>query len=177
MINMASIRIDLDYPIYDGCMITFKAPCDCNSEVDGIRIYCPDSNGSINNYNFVIIDTTGHMLTDYKIFRKDAYVTIILDTVGKFAYMQNTNRAVAISKTLQTYLYADKWNGNYYYFNEYPKDKYDIFISLDGTNSSKSQKEAFDNAEICGCASQNIIRAFGEVPTIDLCVVVRVVEK
>lgn len=26
---MSNIRVDLDYPIYDGANVTFKAPCDC----------------------------------------------------------------------------------------------------------------------------------------------------
>ncbi len=70
---------------------------------------------------------------------------------------------------------ASGWSGNTYSFeNTYPSDKYNIEIALDSA-VSKFQFEAFTSAQIVGSATSNVVTAFGDVPTVDLVVIVKAV--
>ena len=91
---MASVGITLDYEIYDGMSLTFKAPCDCTN-VDSLHIIYEDtlSSGSVTKakiFNFK--DANGNILTGVgNLFSAGSYVKVVLDTVNNFAYIQNAD--------------------------------------------------------------------------------------
>lgn len=70
----------------------------------------------------------------------------------------------------------NKWNGNTYSFeSDYPSDTYDIEIAIDSSASS-DQVDAFLSAQIVGNANGNIVKAFGDVPSVDIPVIVKAVK-
>ena len=76
-------------------------------------------------------------------------------------------------------LFASSWDfasKTYSFEPDYPVATYDIEIALDSTATSE-QAEAFNGAQIVGSATSNIIKAYGDVPTIDIPVIIKVVTK
>lgn len=72
---------------------------------------------------------------------------------------------------------ASKWSGKTYSFEAtYPKNTYDISIEVAPTATSE-QFEAFGGAMICGSPDNNIATALGDVPTVDIPIIVKVVRK
>ena len=72
---------------------------------------------------------------------------------------------------------ASGWsNGTYSFESTYPVTTYDIEIALDSTATS-AQVEAFNGALIVGSATSNIIKAYGDVPTVDIPIIVKVTLK
>lgn len=79
---MAKIKLTLTEgePIVNGKQITFKAPCNC----EGITAI------TIGNEEFALVNAAGtNLSTIGNAFIKDAMVTVILDTDGRKAYVQN----------------------------------------------------------------------------------------
>ena len=91
---MANIRVDVSRPIVDGDSITFKAPCACTA-VTGIKVYYPavtDSSVTTKNMTFTMKDCHGNSLTGVgNLFSSGAYVTVVLNTTSKIAYLQNAD--------------------------------------------------------------------------------------
>ena len=83
-----------------------------------------------------------------------------------------------IKPAYQEYLMiASGWTENAYSFeNVYPSETYDIEISL-SSSATNEMVEAFNSATITGSVESNIVTAFGDIPTIDILVIVKVVEK
>ena len=77
-----------------------------------------------------------------------------------------------------TTLLASNWDSSntYSFETNYPMSTYDIEIALDSTATSE-QAEAFNGAQIVGSATSNIIKAYGDVPTVDIPVILKVVTK
>lgn len=72
---------------------------------------------------------------------------------------------------------ASKWSGNTYSFEtEYPKTTYDISVEVAPTATAE-QFEAFGGAMICGSADSNVATALGDVPAVDIPVIVKAVRK
>jgi hypothetical protein len=72
---------------------------------------------------------------------------------------------------------ASGWSGNTYSFEaEYPHAQYNISIEVSPTATTE-QFEAFGGAMICGSADSNVATAIGDVPTIDIPIIVKVVAK
>jgi hypothetical protein len=68
------------------------------------------------------------------------------------------------------------WDGNTYSFeSDYPSDTYDIEIAIDSSATS-DQVDAFCSAQIVGNANSNIVKAFGDVPSVDIPVIVKAVK-
>ena len=87
---MANIRIDLPSTPVDGQSLTFKAPCDCTS-VTGIVVYYPDGESTTSKV-FTFRDAHCNDLTNLGgLFAAGAYVKVIIDTVGSYAYIQNAD--------------------------------------------------------------------------------------
>lgn len=86
----------------------------------------------------------------------------------------------ALKPTITTAtLLASNWDSTaktYSFETDYPVATYDIEISLDSTATSE-QAEAFNGAQIVGSATSNIIKAYGDVPTVDIPVILKVVTK
>ena len=78
---------------------------------------------------------------------------------------------------IEATLLASGWSDNTYSFeSEYPGTTYDIEIALNST-ATIEQAEAFSFANIVGCVASNIVTAFGDVPTVDLPIVIKAVAK
>lgn len=72
-------------------------------------------------------------------------------------------------------LAAASWNSNIYSFEEtYPASSYNIALSYDGDNYSAESKEAFDDAGLVGSITANQFTATGDVPTVDIPVILEV---
>jgi hypothetical protein len=72
---------------------------------------------------------------------------------------------------------ASGWTGNTYSFEaDYPNDQYNISIEVDSTATAE-QFEAFGGAMICGSADSNVATALGDVPTVDVPIIVKAVSK
>ena len=86
----------------------------------------------------------------------------------------------ALKPTITTAtLLASNWDSTaktYSFETGYPNASYDIEISLDSTATSE-QAEAFNGAQIVGSATSNIIKAYGDVPTVDIPIILKVVTK
>ena len=83
------------------------------------------------------------------------------------------NKATITTATLL----ASGWsNGTYSFETDYPKATYDLEIALNST-ATTAQAEAFNGAQIVGSAASNTIKAYGDVPTVDIPVILKVVTK
>lgn len=89
-----------------------------------------------------------------------------------------TNHCVNPSDTIiADTLSASAWsNGVYSFESTYPASIYDLEVALNST-ATIAQAEAFNGAQIVGSATSNVVKAYGEVPTIDIPVIIKVVTK
>lgn len=75
-------------------------------------------------------------------------------------------------------LAAPSWDSNIYSFEAtYPASSYNIALSYDGDSFSADSKEAFDGAGLVGSATENKFIATGDVPTIDIPVILEVIPR
>lgn len=73
-------------------------------------------------------------------------------------------------------LSAGEWSqGTYSLETQYPALQYDIEVSAG--DMTVEQFDAFGNAKIIGSSKSNVLRALGDVPTMDLPVIIKVVKK
>lgn len=83
------------------------------------------------------------------------------------------NKSTVVEATLS----ASGWSDNTYSFEgDYPVATYDIEIALNGT-ATVEQAEAFNSAQIVGSATSNIVTAFGDIPTVDIPIIIKAVAK
>lgn len=83
---------------------------------------------------------------------------------------------VEVSFVTSTML-ASAWSGKTYSFEAaYPKASYDLSIEVAST-ATVEQFEAFGSAMICGSADSNVATALGDVPTMDIPIIIKVVAK
>ena len=89
-----------------------------------------------------------------------------------------TNHCVNPSDTIiADTLSASVWsNGVYSFESTYPASIYDLEVALNST-ATIAQAEAFNGAQIVGSATSNVVKAYGEVPTVDIPVIIKVVTK
>lgn len=118
--------------------------------------------------NMITEDSTHRFVTDDE---KNVWSSKS-DFSGK--YKDLINKPTVSATTL---LVSDWYSTCLYSFEiEYPSSIYDIEIALDSTATSE-QAEAFNGAQIAGSATSNIIKAYGEVPTVDIPIIIKVVTK
>ena len=80
--------------------------------------------------------------------------------------------------TYSTTLLSTVWsNGVYSFESSYPFATYDIFLEPNGDSITDAQLDAWCNAKILGSMTTNTYIAKGEVPTVNIPVVLRVVKK
>ena len=85
-----NVRVDLNYTIYDGAEVVFKAPCSA-ADVTGLLLYYPD-NGVITSTVFAFADAHANDLADLEhLFAEGAVVKVILDTETNKAFVQNAD--------------------------------------------------------------------------------------
>ena len=121
-----------------------------------------------------------------------AYIKNLIDYNGDIIYPQTKASAVydddgnLLSNVMArkpiittTTLLASSWDSTaktYSFETDYPNASYDIEVALDSTATSE-QAEAFNGAQIVGSATSNIIKAYGDVPTVDIPIILKVVTK
>lgn len=73
---------------------------------------------------------------------------------------------------------AASWAGSEYSFEaEYPFASYDLEIQPDGDTATVEQMEAFGGAMMAGSRTSNIVKALGDVPTVDIPIILKAVMK
>lgn len=83
-----NVRVNLNYTIYDGAEIVFKAPCNA-SEVTGLIVYYP-AGAEVVSSVFAFADAHTNDLGNIdKLFAKGAVVKVIIDTETNMAFVQN----------------------------------------------------------------------------------------
>ena len=94
--------------------------------------------------------------------------------LGKVDSFQEKGTLVASTMT------AAGWNSatkTYSFETDYPNASYDIEIDFDYDNGTTEQYESYCGAQLGGSASGNKVKAMGDVPTIDIPIVVYVTAK
>lgn len=72
---------------------------------------------------------------------------------------------------------ASKWSGNTYSFEDkYPSNQYNISIEVSSA-ATDEQDDAFCDAKIRGSVNTNIATAKGDVPTVDIPIILGVAVK
>lgn len=72
---------------------------------------------------------------------------------------------------------ASSWNGQTYSFEtQYPSTTYDVEIEP-GQTATEEQLSAWTRAKLVGSASSNILTAVGEVPSVDIPIIIKAVVK
>lgn len=74
---------------------------------------------------------------------------------------------------------AAGWNKatkQYSFESAYPFAQYDLQIEPNDTCTSE-QREAWDTAKINGSVSTNIVKAYGDIPTVNIPIIVKAVKK
>ena len=121
-----------------------------------------------------------------------AYIKNLIDYNGDIIYPQTKASAVydddgnLLSNVMArkpiittTTLLASSWDSSaktYSFETDYPNASYDIEVALDSTATSE-QAEAFNGAQIVGSATSNTIKAYGDVPAVDVPIILKVVTK
>ena len=105
--------------------------------------------------------------------RDEAQEIVGGDYATKTELNTKENKATITTATLLASGWSD---GTYSFETGYPKATYDLEIALDST-ATTAQAEAFNGAQIVGSAISNIIKAYGDVPTVDIPVILKVVTK
>lgn len=83
-----NVRVNLNYTIYDGAEIVFKAPCDA-SRVTGLIVYYPNGTEVVSSV-FAFADAHTNDLGNIdNLFVAGAVVKVILDTETNMAFVQN----------------------------------------------------------------------------------------
>ena len=102
---MANIIITVDGPLMDGHKITFKAPCNCNV-VEKLDVRYIEDNAQASRL-FTMKDSHGNDLTGLgNLFSQGAYVNVVLDTNGGFAYLQNAATNTYLEQKIPNFVYS-----------------------------------------------------------------------
>ena len=99
----------------------------------------------------------------------------VKDKVARDDLDNKSNKPTIVQLTME----ASNWDSNgktYSFENIYPSDTYDIDLSLSGTCTDEEEL-AFLRARIRGSATSNIAKAKGNIPTIDIPIILKVVER
>lgn len=95
--------------------------------------------------------------------------------------VQNSLNAVADKSNKPTFsrytILTSGWSSGIYSFeSDFPNATYDIEIELDST-ATESQVEAWSSAKVTSVFNTNTMKALGDVPTVDIPVIVKAVMK
>ena len=164
-----NIKVNITGKPYTGKTVTFTAPCDCASVTDGLSI-----NGEI----YTVCDAMGNCVTGKGgAWASGAQISVVLDCENKKAFIQSTGTGAYRESRITATLLAANWTGNTYSFEtEYPHASHNISIEVAPTATAE-QFEAFGAAMICGSVDSNVATAIGDVPTVDIPILVKVVKK
>lgn len=76
-----------------------------------------------------------------------------------------------------TMLAANWVDAEYSFEADYPFVNYDLEIQPDGDSATTEQMEAFGGAMVAGSRTSNIVKAKGDVPAVDIPIILKVVRK
>lgn len=83
----------------------------------------------------------------------------------------------AVGDYIESELKGSKWTEKEYSFEElYASSLYDIEIQPNNT-CTEDEIEAWGNAVITGSSSSNIVKALGDVPKINIPIIIKIVKK
>lgn len=141
-----NVRVNLNYPIYDGAEIVFKAPCDA-SKVTGLIVYYPGDTGIVSSvFTFADAHTNdlGHI---DELFAAGAVVKVILDTDTGMAFVQNAATNAYLEKRFKD---LNKGSGN---GNSTDSDLLQITIAYEGekyvcSHTAESIRDAIDSGKM-----------------------------
>ena len=105
----------------------------------------------------------------------DAGKMLMVNSSGKAAWAEDTksNKPTFSQYTILT----SGWSSGVYSFeSDFPNATYDIEIELDST-ATESQVEAWSGAKPTSVFGTNTMKALGDVPTVDIPVIVKKVTK
>ena len=141
-----------------------------------------------NTFSFVFItNSTGVYITSDEVGTAPAYSLLprsrfsdrgkmlIVDNSGNPAWAEDTksNKPIFSQYTILTSGWSD---GVYSFESDFFNMNYDIEIELDST-ATESQVEAWSNAKVTSVFGTNTMKALGDVPTVDIPVIVKAVMK
>lgn len=122
-----------------------------------------------------------------------AYIKNLIDYNGNIIYPQTKASAVYDDNgnllsdviphkptTTAVTMSASSWNSTektYSFEADYPNATYDVEIEINGDSCTDEQLEAWSGAKIVGSFSSNVAKAKGEVPTVDIPIILTVVKK
>lgn len=122
---------------------------------------------TINGVTYDIVDDNTHIGPDAP---TDENVRIWIDTDEEGESSEGT-------KFVTDIMLSANWQENTYSFEEtYPNEDYNISVEVSPT-ATVEQFEAFCAAMICGSADSNVATAIGDVPTVDIPIIIKVVGK
>lgn len=88
---MATIRVDVDYTIFDGSEVVFRSPVDC-STITGLKVCYVGSDGITTSKLFAFADAHGNNVGDIDhLFAENVVVKVILDVTTAMAFVQNAD--------------------------------------------------------------------------------------
>ena len=87
-------------------------------------------------------------------------------------------KVLTASTTSAITLQAGNWSGGKYSLeSQFPVATYDIIIGLNADTVTLEQMTAWGAAKVAGYQTENSIKALGDVPTINIPVIVRAVKR
>ena len=159
---------------------TFTVPIDVyNSNTDTLDLI-QDNIILIENENYTLSGNTV-TLAGYTLTAGESIHCMIHHTSYSMSHLQEqlginnkANKPIIDAVTV----YANSWSNNVYSFEDiYPFATYNIEIELNGDSCTVDQMDAWSDAKILGSATTNTIKAMGVVPTINIPIIVKVVQK
>lgn len=122
-------------------------------------------------------DIEGNLVLLYPTTKSDLVMYNDLTVEEAIATLESSSEGYAYKSNIEKgKLFAKNWSGNTYAFPEYPADHYDIevFVSADST---QEEFEAYSGAQMVGDVADNKLKAYGDVPTNDIPIVIKATQK
>lgn len=108
--------------------------------------------------------------------KKEIWICNRIASTNTWRYF-SSNEMVYPSKLVEAAVYASKWIGNTYSFEEdYPADEYDLSVYL-SSSCTREQVVEWNNGYVLGSGTSNVLTAVGVTPTLDIPVTLKVVRK
>lgn len=122
------------------------------------------------NYGLFVTDDT---TLPFKTWRERINAT----TNSNMTIIDSAMKSIAGS-VVATTLSANSWTNSVYSFeSQYPFATYNIFIEVNGDSVTGEQLDAWSGAKIVGSSTSNTYKAMGDVPSVDIPIILRVVAK
>ena len=119
------------------------------------------------------VNGKGLSTNDYTTAEKNKVENLPSSTNAELAKKENKSTVSVLTLSAATW---DKSAKTYSFESQYPHATYSLEIALDSTATAE-QAEAFNGAQIVGSAEGNVMKAYGDVPTVDIPVILKVVAK